>query len=80
MELLEDQFKMLTSKSESLTHEFDKVRGMLKVITNEKHMEGLEGVKEGKMSEQQMREEEIKAEMAQISIAQGLSDIVKELK
>ena len=43
MELLEDQFKMLTSKGESLSQEFDKIRNMLSIVTNERHIEGLEG-------------------------------------
>jgi hypothetical protein len=55
---------MLTSKSDSLAQEFEKVRNMLTVITNEKHLVGFEGAKDSQLSEQQMREEEIKAEIA----------------
>ena len=80
MELLEDQFKMLNSKTDSLSQEFGNIRKMLAVITNDKHLSGLEGVQGKQVDEQQMREEEIKAEIASITIAQGLKDIVKELK
>ena len=46
MQLLEDQFRMLGSKSDSLSQEFDKIRKMVTVVTNERHLAGMEGTKD----------------------------------
>ena len=58
---------MLAAKSESLASEFDKVRKMVTDVADEKHLAGLDnngGGEGGRMSEQQMLEEEVKAEIA----------------
>lgn len=46
MQLLEDQFRMLASKSDSLSQEFDKIHKMVTVVTNERHLAGMEGTKD----------------------------------
>ena len=46
MQLLEDQFRMLGSKSDSLSQEFDKIRKMVTVVVNERHLDGMDGSKD----------------------------------
>ena len=42
---------------------------MLKTVADERHLAGLEGAGSSQMSEEQVREQEVKAEMATIALA-----------
>ena len=43
MELLDERLTMMKAKSESIKTEFNRIRGLFKVITDESHLRGLEG-------------------------------------
>lgn len=46
MEILEEQFKMLAAKSDSLGSEIGRVKTMIATVTDEKHLQGVEGIKQ----------------------------------
>ena len=78
-EMLEEQLKMLTAKSESLDGELQKVRSMIGKVAVEDYLHGLEGVASAK-SHHEMREEEMNAEISKIQVSESLTKIVDELK
>ena len=45
MEIIEEQFRMLQGKSDSLLHELTRARDLVSKVTDERHLHGLDGLK-----------------------------------
>lgn len=79
MEMLEEQFKMLSSKAESVSNDFTRIKDLVKLIVDPRHIEGLEGAKSQKNIED-IHEEEVLGEIQSIKIADNIQSLIKELR
>lgn len=79
MEVIEEQFKMLGAKSESLTTEFTRARELIQKVADERHLIGMEGLKDQK-NMHELRDEEIQKEIQTIKISEALESLVDDLK
>jgi archaellum component FlaC len=45
MEMIEEQLKMLSAKAESVSNDFSRIKELVRLIVDPRHIEGLEGAK-----------------------------------
>jgi hypothetical protein len=76
LEILEEQLRMLGSKSESLNFEFARARELLRKATDSRHLQGLEVAR----NPQEVQEEAIQRDIQSIRIAEGLESLAADLR